>query len=106
MKRSANTEAVTQRCSVNKVFLEISQNSQENTCNFIKIEFLAQVLSFEFCEISKNTFFTEHLWTTASNDWRLKTTRQVLFVKYLVKKFQEISELSILRHFICRCVAP
>ena len=20
----------------------------------------------EFCEISKNTFFTEHLWTTAS----------------------------------------
>ena len=41
-----------QRCSMKKVFLEISQNSRENTC--------------EFCEISKNTFFTEHLWTTAS----------------------------------------
>ena len=27
-----NKEAVTQRCSVKKVFLEISQNSQENTC--------------------------------------------------------------------------
>ena len=26
----------------------------------------AQVFSCEFCEISKNTFFTEHLWTTAS----------------------------------------
>ena len=26
------TEAVAQRCSVKKVFLEISQNSQENTC--------------------------------------------------------------------------
>ena len=26
-----NTEAVVQRCSVKKVFLEISQNSQENT---------------------------------------------------------------------------
>ena len=25
-----------------------------------------QVLSCEFCEISKNTFFTEHLWATAS----------------------------------------
>ena len=25
-------EAVAQRCSVEKVFLEISQNSQENTC--------------------------------------------------------------------------
>ena len=26
------TEAVVQRCSVKKVFLKISQNSQENTC--------------------------------------------------------------------------
>ena len=24
------------------------------------------MFSCEFCEISKNTFFTEHLWTTAS----------------------------------------
>ena len=46
-----------------KVFLEISQNSQENTCkarheacNFIKKETLAQVFSCEFCKISKNTF--------------------------------------------------
>ena len=52
-----------------KVFLEFSQNSQENTCarvsfqiklqasgNFIKKETLAQVFSCEFCEISKNTF--------------------------------------------------
>ena len=35
-------------------------------CNFIKRETLAQVFSCEFYEISKNTFFTEHLWTTAS----------------------------------------
>ena len=26
------TEAVVRRCSVNKVFLEISQNSQEDAC--------------------------------------------------------------------------
>ena len=63
-------EAGVQTCSVKKVFLEISQNSQENTCarasflivaggacNFIKKETLAQVFSCEFCEISKNTFF-------------------------------------------------
>ena len=31
--------------------------------NFIKNEILAQVFSCEFCEISKNTFFTEHLRT-------------------------------------------
>ena len=35
-------------------------------CNFIKKETLAQVFSCEFCEISKNTFFTAYLWTTAS----------------------------------------
>ena len=35
-------------------------------CNFIKKETLAQAFSCEFCEISKNTFLTEHLWTTAS----------------------------------------
>ena len=27
---------------------------------------LTQVFSCEFCQISKNTFFTEHLWMTAS----------------------------------------
>ena len=36
-------------------------------CNFIKKETLAQVFSCEFCEISKNIFFAEHIWTTASN---------------------------------------
>ena len=35
-------------------------------CNFIKKEALAQVFSCEFCEIFKNTFFTEHLRVTAS----------------------------------------
>ena len=35
-------------------------------CNFIKKETLTQVFSCEFCEISKNTFFTEHLRATAS----------------------------------------
>ena len=63
-------EAVVRKCSVRKVFLQILQISQENTCarvsfliklqakacNFIKKETLAQVFSCEFCEISKNTF--------------------------------------------------
>ena len=33
---------------------------------FIKKEILAQAFSCQFCEISKDPFFTEHLWTTAS----------------------------------------
>ena len=62
-------ESVVWRCFVKKVFLEILQNSQENTCakvsflikpqacNFIKKETLTQVFSCKFCEISRNTFF-------------------------------------------------
>ena len=33
---------------------------------FFKKETLAQVFFCEFCETSKKTLFTEHLWTTAS----------------------------------------
>ena len=43
-KRSPATlssEAVVQKCSVNKIFLEISQNSQENTCN--RVSFLIKL---------------------------------------------------------------
>ena len=53
-----------------KVFLEISQNSQENTCARVSVSIklqaerpatllkkkLAQVFSCEFCKIPKNTF--------------------------------------------------
>ena len=56
------TKAVARRCFLKKVFLEISQNSQENTCagvsfliklqpevrNFIQKEAVAQVFSCEF----------------------------------------------------------
>ena len=62
------------------MFLKISQNLQENTCTRVSFlmklqasglqlyykEALAQVFSCKFCEISKNTFFTEHLPMTAT----------------------------------------
>ena len=74
-------EGAAQRCSVKNVFLEISQNSQKKTCarvslfnkvqasscNFIKKETLAQVLSCQFCKISKNTFSYRTLPVTASS---------------------------------------
>ena len=64
-------EAVVRRCSIKKVFLKISQNSQEDTCARIsfliklqawelqlyKKETLAQVLSFEVYEVFNNTYF-------------------------------------------------
>ena len=64
------------------MILEISQNSQGNTCarisflnkvvalscNFIKKETLPQVFSYEFCEISKYTFFYRTPLVAASVD--------------------------------------
>ena len=73
------TEAVTGNVLLERVSLELAQNSQENTCvrvffliklqasvcNFIKKETLAQLFSCEFFEICNKTVFTEHLWATA-----------------------------------------
>ena len=69
-----------------RVFLKTLQKSQENTCarvsfpiklqvscNFIKNEALVQVFSCGFCEIFKNTFFTEDLWTTVHTFKRAHT---------------------------------
>ena len=44
-------------------------------CNFIKKDTLARVFSCKFCEISKNIFFTEHFWTTASVSDSTSNTR-------------------------------
>ena len=63
-----------------KGVLKNSQNSQENSCaivsfllklqaeacSFVKRGTLTQVFSCEFCEIFKNTLFTEHHLVTAS----------------------------------------
>ena len=38
----------------------------EKAYNYIKKETLAQVFSFEFSELFRNTFFEEHLQTTGS----------------------------------------
>ena len=77
-----NSEAVALRRSVKKVFLENSQNSQENTCvgDFIKKESLAQLFSYEFYKISKNTFLTEHFW------WLLLETQKQISQEELTAK--------------------
>ena len=88
-------EALVRRCSVKKVFLENSQNSQENTCvrdffnkvaslrpqacNFTKKE----VFSCGFCEISKNTFFYRTR-SVAASDFAIINGR--LFLKFSKKR--------------------
>ena len=70
------TEAVAHRCSVKKVFLKNSQNSQENTCvrDFLnKVTSLWPATLFKkrlshrsfpvnFAKFLRRPFFTEHLW--------------------------------------------
>ena len=58
------TETVARMCSVKKVFLEISQNSQENTC--ARVSFLIKRLwhrcfPMNFAKFLRTPFLTEHL---------------------------------------------
>ena len=72
-----------QRCSINTVFLKISQNSQENTC--ARVSFLIKLQASQpatllkkrlwhrcfpvnFAKFLRTTFFIEHLWVTASGN--------------------------------------
>ena len=56
-------------------------------CSSIKKETLAQVFSCEFCEISKNTFYTKHLLTTASVAWELFLATVLFLVGRLHTRF-------------------
>ena len=46
---AVSTEAAGQRCSEKKVFLEISQNSQENTCAKVSFLIKLQVEAWHWC---------------------------------------------------------
>ena len=64
----------------------------QTVCNFIKNRTLAHVFSCEFCEISKNTFFTEHLWTTVS-DIKKDNSNFKLIVKRVIDIVSNRQEL-------------
>ena len=101
---NVNYRSSHQRCTVKKVLLKISQNSQENTCarvsfliklqaeacNFIKKETLAQVFSCEFCEIFKNTFFRRTPLVAASVTINMKLHSMFR----VVKRIQQISLIT------------
>ena len=55
----ASWEVVVRRCSVKKMFLEISQNSQENTCACVSL-----LIKLQASGLRQNISggFTEHLW--------------------------------------------
>ena len=59
------------RCSIKKCSWKFCKfyrkTSVPEYCNFIKKETPRQYFFCEFCKIFKNIFFTERLWTTASD---------------------------------------
>ena len=88
-------EGVIPRCSVKKVFLKISQNSQENTCVrvsflikvLIKKETLAQVFS---CEIFKNTYFYRTSLVNASVYKRPARVNYIVSSRFNFFRFYEL----------------
>ena len=80
------------------------------SCNFIKKETLAQVFSCEFCEISKNIFFTELLPTMLQLLFRLfeclnllshllcLTSKQIHSVYFFSTSKQSLDKHGILMH--------
>ena len=88
---------VVQGCSVKLVLLEISQNSQENTCarvsfliklqalglrqaTLLKKQTLAQEFSCEFCRIFENTFFYRTPLAVSSDTVHLHCTKKSSFL--------------------------
>ena len=63
-------------------------------CNFIKKEALAQVFSCEFCEISKNTLFIEHLW------WLLLIVKCINSIRYKINDLEILIQDIPLDYFI------
>ena len=81
LKYTFISEALVQRCSVKKVFLEISQNSEENTC--VRVSFLIKL------QPQTSGLF----WITS--DEIIKVVIQRCSVK---KVFLEISQNSLEKH--------
>ena len=76
------TRSSHERCSVKKGVLR--NFAKFEACNFILKETLAQVFSREFCKISKNTFSSEYLRTTASQHRHSQSFRAKLSKKHCV----------------------
>ena len=106
LRVTIDAEAVVQRCSVKKVFLKISENSQENTCarawgmksaTLSKKGTLAQIFSCEFYEIFKDIFFYETHLVAASVAVKFFFHQHI---KEICRKANLLFYLGFLRIFI------
>ena len=91
-------EAVAQMCSVKKVFLEISQNLQENICG--RVSFLIKLLKRRLCHRYFPVNFKKFLRTPFSQSnssgcfWCYRKERAILKTK--LNSTNRIEEINIL----------
>ena len=71
-------EAVTQRCSVTKVFLKILQNSQENNCASLFFDKNACIFLWIFAKFLRTTFFRTPLVAAFEHAFLLMSIWSVL----------------------------
>ena len=84
------SEEADRRCFIEKVFWGL------RPATLLKKETLARLFSCEFCEISKNTYFTEHLW------WLLLKIYQILHrisAVELISNKLSVSKLTFCKGF-------
>ena len=106
------------RCSkkFRKIHRKLPAPTRPEASNFIKIEALALVFSYEFCEISKNTFLTEDVLATASifNGyfiytftfttfiWHFTAQKMKLFIMDLFGKCEQICRKPGIRSYLLK----
>ena len=111
-----NLEAVVRRCSVKKLFLEISQNSQENTC--VRVSFLIKLQAtpatllkkrlwqrcfpVNFAKFLRTPFLKEHLW------WLLLKTDDVVNEPgtFEMRKYASFAEMIMILLMIITKAQP
>ena len=81
--RSSRPEVFCKKGALRNFTKFTGKHLRPKACNFIKKETLAQVLSCEFCEISKKTFFTLNTITPHYSKTNCKNFIIIYFSKSL-----------------------
>ena len=109
---SVTTEAVARRCSIKKVVLEISLNSQENTCartTLLKKSLWYRCFPVNCAKFLRTPFFTEHLWwllllLERFTDLSVQRYVNTDNIKKMFARSQFIhSSLKLFSHFLKNC---
>ena len=94
-------DAVVQRCSVKKLFLKLSQNSQENTCarlqawglrtaTLLKKRLLHRCFPVNFAKFLRTTFPTVHLRWLLLRNWNFALNNNIGVSHWLSHKMKTL----------------